>query len=95
MAVFIAKGDRDTQNRSVWKSQSSFPETLCAKLSNLYKPVGRGEGISGEKGEGFVGAITKDMWTITGVGWKWEGGGESWGLHWGGGKRQKTVLEQQ
>ena len=25
------------------------------------------------------------------VGWKWEGGGEGWG----GGKWQKTVLEQQ
>ena len=26
-------------------------------------------------------------------GWKWEGGGEGWGLDWGGGKRQRTVLE--
>ena len=31
-----------------------------------------GEGISGEKGEGFVGTIIKDTWTIMGVGW---GGG--------------------
>ena len=56
----------------------------------------RGEGISGEKGEGFAGTIIKDTWTIT----RWgvetgEGGGESWVLGWGGGKRQKTVLEQQ
>ena len=28
-------------------------------------------------------------------GWKWEGGGEGGGLGWGGGKRQRTVLEQQ
>ena len=56
---------------------------------------GEGEGISGEKGEGFVGTIIKDTWTITGGGWKWEGGGEGWGLGWGGGKRQRTLLEQQ
>ena len=47
---------------------------------------GEREGISGEKGEGFVGAIIKDTWTIT-------GGGEGSGLDWGGGKRQRTVLE--
>ena len=29
------------------------------------------EGISGEKGEGFVGTIIKDTWTMTG----WQGGG--------------------
>ena len=28
----------------------------------------RGEGISGEKGEGFAGTIVKDTWTITGGG---------------------------
>ena len=28
--------------------------------------VPRGEGISGEKGEGFAGTIRKDTWTITG-----------------------------
>ena len=28
----------------------------------------RGEGISGEKGEQFVGTIIKDTWTITGHG---------------------------
>ena len=51
---------------------------------------GRREGISGEKGEGFVGTIIKGTWTITGGGvggWKWEGGGEGWRLGWGGGKR--------
>ena len=52
----------------------------------------RGEGISGEKGKGFVGTIIKDTWTITG--WKWDGGGECWGLGWGAGKRQRTELEQ-
>ena len=26
----------------------------------------RGEGVSGEKGEGFVGTIIKDTWTIMG-----------------------------
>ena len=48
--------------------------------------MGRGEGISGEKGEVFVGTIIKDTWTIMGgeVGWwKQEGGGEGWGLGWG------------
>ena len=25
--------------------------------------------------------------------WKGEKGGEGWGLGWGGGKRQRTVLE--
>ena len=49
----------------------------------------RGEGISGEKGEGFVGTIIKDTWTIM------VGGGEGWGLGWGGGQRQITILEQQ
>ena len=54
------------------------------------------EEISGEKGEGFVGTIIKDTWTITGGmvrGRKWEGSGEGWGLGWGSGKRQRTVLE--
>ena len=40
----------------------------------------REEGISGEKGEGFVGTIIKDTWTIMGGGWKREGVGEGWGL---------------
>ena len=53
------------------------------------------EGISGENGEGFVGTIIKDTWTTTGVGWKQEEGGEGWGLGWGRGKRQRTILEQQ
>ena len=30
-----------------------------------------------------------------GGGWKWEGVGEGWELVWGGGERQRTVLEQQ
>ena len=46
-------------------------------------PQGRGEGIIGEKGEGFAGTILKDTWTITR-----EGGnrGGSWGGLgcWGG-----------
>ena len=49
-------------------------------------PGGRGEGISGEKGEGFIGTILKDTWIITGVGGlemggKW--GGLVVGLGWG------------
>ena len=35
---------------------------------------GREEGISGGKGEGFVGTIIKDTWTITG--WGGENGRE-------------------
>ena len=43
-----------------------------------------------EKGEGFVGTIIKNTWTITG----WEG--VETGGRWGGlGGRPKTVLEQQ
>ena len=60
------------------------------------RPEGRGEGTSGERGEGFVGTIIKDTWTVTGGmvrGRKWEGRGEGWGLGWGSGKRQRTVLE--
>ena len=46
-----------------------------------------------EKGEGFVGTIIKDTWTIT-------GGGQGMGGRWGGlgvrmGGRQRTVLELQ
>ena len=50
------------------------------------------------KGDGFVGTIKKDTWTITGGGvgwWKWEGGGEGWGSGWSGGESQRTVLEKQ
>ena len=56
----------------------------------------RGEGILGEKGEGLAGTIIKDTWTITG-GRSGNGRevGRAGGLGWGGGKRQKTVLEQQ
>ena len=43
-------------------------------------------------GEEFVGTIIKDTWTKRGA-WKREGGGQGWGLGWGGGERQKTVLE--
>ena len=42
------------------------------------------EGISGEKGEGFVGTIIMDTWTITGgveMGGRW--GGLGVGLWWG------------
>ena len=42
------------------------------------QPEGRGEGISGEKGEGFVGTIIKDTLTVTG------GGGVETGGRWGG-----------
>ena len=57
----------------------------------------RGEGISGEKGEGFAGTIIKDTWTtITrsgggNRGGRWEGLGCWAGV---GGKGRK-LLEQQ
>ena len=43
-------------------------------------PEKRGEGITGEKGEGFAGTIIKDTWTITQGG----GGGLEMGGRWGG-----------
>ena len=49
-----------------------------------------------EKGDGFAGTIIKDTWTITR--WGVETGrevGRAGVLAWGGGERQKTVLEQQ
>ena len=50
---------------------STSKSTLCFNnVQSRQCPEGRGEGISGEKGEGFVGTIIKDTWTITG------GGGE-------------------
>ena len=49
----------------------------------------------GEKGEGFTGTIIKNTWTITrGVETR-EGGGRAGMVGRGGGKRQKTALEQQ
>ena len=47
-----------------------FPNSENTFLKNIF----RGEGVSGEKGEGFVGTIIKDTWTITGVR-VWEGAG--------------------
>ena len=54
------------------------------------------EGISGEKGEGFVGTIIKDTWTVTRV------GGVEMGGRWGGlgvglwhEEKAEIVLEQQ
>ena len=50
----------------------------------------------GEKGEGFTGTIIKDIWTI--MWWEWKQGrevGRAGVVGMGGGKRQKTVLEQQ
>ena len=49
----------------------------------------------GEKGEGFAGTIIKDTWTIIR---EWKQGREmerAGVVGRGGGKRQKTVLEQQ
>ena len=43
----------------------------------------------------FVGKIIKNTGTIKNGGGEWEVGGEGSGLVWGGGKRQRTVLEQQ
>ena len=49
----------------------------------------------GEKGEGFAGTIIRDTWTTNREG---GGNGRKVGragvLGWGGGGRQKTVLEQ-
>ena len=50
----------------------------------------RGEGIIGEKGEGFAGTIIKDPWTITRQGWKQEGCGERWGSGEGWGKKAEN-----
>ena len=50
----------------------------------------------GKKGKGFAGTIIKDTWTITREGWKQRKEVERAGVVGrGGGKRQKTVLEQQ
>ena len=46
-------------------------------------------------GEGFARTIIKDTWTITGRGENGREVGRARGLGWGGGERQKTVLEQQ
>ena len=54
--------------------------------------MGRGEGISGEKGEGFAGTIIKDTWTILG-GVEMGGRGEGLGVWAGvGGKGRKLYL---
>ena len=46
------------------------------------------------KGEGFVGTIIKDTWTITAGVWKRKGGGGRAGmLGWGGGKGRKLYLK--
>ena len=36
------------------------------RLLEQKEALSRGEGISGKKGEGFVGTIIKDTWTILG-----------------------------
>ena len=49
----------------------------------------------GVKGEGFTETTIKDTWTITG-GWKQRREvGKAGAVGRGGGKRQKTILEQQ
>ena len=55
-------------------------------------PEGRGEGISEEKGEGFVETIIKDTWTVTERGV--ETGGRWEGLGVRGGGEQIIVFEQ-
>ena len=77
-------------NRNLINKTNKQNITKDTEIENRLTPEGRGEGISGEKGEGFVGTIIKDTWTITGD-WKREGVVEGWGV----GKRQKAVLEQQ
>ena len=59
--------------------QNTFKITFNRKLinkTNKQLTVTRGEGISGEKGEGFAGTIMKDTGTLMGRGWKWEKGRE-------------------
>ena len=57
------------------------------------RPEGRGEGISGEKGKGFVGTIIKDTWTLMGGGVETGGRWGRLGVRLGWGERQRTVLE--
>ena len=57
---------------------------LALKNSLWQWPAGRGEGITRERGEGFVGTIIKDTQTIKRGGnrggrWGGWGGGEGWG----------------
>ena len=52
----------------------------------------RGEGIIGEKDEGFAGTTIKDTWTITKGVETEEGGGRTGVVEKGGGKRQKADL---
>ena len=63
-----------TFNRNLIKKQTSKQninkDTEIEKRLTVTR--GEREGISGEKGEGFVGTIIKDTWTIT------------WGVEMGG-----------
>ena len=63
--------------------QAKYNQTLKLR-TGLQLPEGRGEGILGEKGEGFVGTIIKDTWIIMGgveTGGRWGGLGVR--LGWG------------
>ena len=79
-----------------WSTKQTNKQNITKDTEIENKLTVRGERISGEKGEGFVGTIMKDTWTITKGGWKQGREMESAGvLGWGGEKSQKTVLEQQ
>ena len=71
-----------TFNRNLMNKQTSkqniTKDTEIEKRPTVTTPKGRGEGISGGKGEGFVGTIIKDTWTKPkGVGSNVGGGGGS------------------
>ena len=81
-----------TFNRNLINETNKQNITKDTEIENrLTVTRGEGEGISGEKGEGFVGTIIKDTWTITWGWWKQEGDVESWGVGLRWGKRQKTT----
>ena len=48
-------------------NKHKYNQTLKLRTGQQW-PEGRREEISGEKGEGFVGTIIEDTWTITGRG---------------------------
>ena len=64
-------------------------------LHKIQKEEGEREGDNGGKGEGFTGTIIKHTWTITKGGGNRKEVGRAGVVGRGGGKRQKTALEQQ
>ena len=83
-----------TFNRNLINKTNKQNITKNTEIENrLTVTRGEGEGISGEKGERFVGTIIKDTWTIMGVG---GGNGRELGRAWSwggvGGKGRELYL---